>query len=478
MIDKVKKKYNNLSIIAKASLWFMFCGIIQKGISVLTTPIFTRLLSTTQYGQFSIFNSWLQIFTIITTFRLDFAVFNKGMSKYPNDRDEYTVTMQSGMTILTFAVFCIYLIFRDHINQFTEMNTFVTCLMFLELLFMPAIRVWTLRQRYSYKYVSVVAVTLALALVNASVGVIAVYFSEEKGYARIFSYVAVEVAFGIVLYIVNLKKGKKIFTYDYIKFAVLFNIPLIPYYFSSYVLTQADRIMIQKMIGLDKVGIYNLAQSVGLLMTIITTSINSALAPWEYQKLAEKKYKDIPRKFYSIMLMVLVLLMLFMAFVPEVVKILASEEYTEAIYIIPSVAASAFFMLISDLFSNIEFYHDKNCFATYISIGIAILNVVLNYFGIKFFGYVAAGYTTLICYAIFGVGHVLYSDKLIRQTFGEAVFNKGLILIYGGIIIASAVVMTILYSNIIARYGVMILLISIIVVNRKHIMDTVKNLKK
>ena len=110
------RKYSKLSIVAKARMWFMVCGVLQKGIAVITTPIFTRLLSTTQYGEFTIFNSWLQIFTIITTFRLDFSVFNKGMSKYPDRRDEYTASMQSAMSLLTSAVFIVYLFFSKQIN--------------------------------------------------------------------------------------------------------------------------------------------------------------------------------------------------------------------------------------------------------------------------------------------------------------------------------------------------------------------------
>lgn len=472
------RKYSKLSIVAKASMWFMVCGVLQKGIAVITTPIFTRLLSTTQYGEFTIFNSWLQIFTIITTFRLDFSVFNKGMSKYPDRRDEYTASMQSAMSLLTIAVFIVYLFFSKQINRFTEMSTLVTCLMFLELLFMPAIRVWTLRQRYDYRYIIVVAVTLGISIANAVIGVIAVLITENKGFARIVSFVVVECVAGSIIYVINLKKGKKLFVSEFVKFAVVFNLPLIPYYFSSYVLAQADRIMIQKMVGLDKVAIYNLAQSVGLLMTIVTTSLNSALAPWEYQKLSEGKYKEIPTKFSKIMVIVVVALMLFMAFIPEIVMILASKEYTEAIYIIPSVTACAFFMLLSDLFSNVEFYYDKNRFATYLSIGIAVINIILNYIGINLFGYVAAGYTTLICYTIFGIGHVFYSDYLVKKRLGQYLFKKSEIFLYAGMLIGFAIVMTFLYSRVVLRYAVILGLATIVFVKRKEVIRILTEIKK
>ena len=115
-VKKILKKYNDIPIAAKATLWFMFCTIVQKCISLITTPIFTRIMSTTQYGQFTVYNSWLQIFTIITTLRLNYAVFNKGMSKYKDDRDGYTSTMQSLTFAITAICFIIYLIFHRFIG--------------------------------------------------------------------------------------------------------------------------------------------------------------------------------------------------------------------------------------------------------------------------------------------------------------------------------------------------------------------------
>ena len=64
---------------------------------------------------------------------------------------------------------------------------------------------------------------------------------------------------GLFFYIVNMKQGKFKYKFGYTKFAVLFNIPLIPHYFSEYILNQSDRIMIQKMCSLTDVAFYSVA---------------------------------------------------------------------------------------------------------------------------------------------------------------------------------------------------------------------------
>lgn len=43
-------KYNKMSVPLKASLWYTISNILVKGISLLSTPIFTRVMSQDQYG--------------------------------------------------------------------------------------------------------------------------------------------------------------------------------------------------------------------------------------------------------------------------------------------------------------------------------------------------------------------------------------------------------------------------------------------
>ena len=451
-INLLVRRYKGLSIIAKATFWFMVCGVLQKSVSLLTTPIFARMLTTEQYGQFTIYNSWLNLFSIITTFRLDYAVFNKGMSKFPEDRDRYTSSMQGATSLITIGVFIIYLLFHVQINALTELSTFITCFMFLELFFMPAIRFWTLKQRYEYKYKSVVFVTVLLAVSNALLGVIAVLLTEEKGLARIFSCIIVQVCFGVVLYTINLKKGKTFFDIKYIRFAVLFNIPLILYYFSGYILQQIDRIMIQKMVNYSAAAIYGVAYNVGMILTFVITSINSAFAPWEYEMLGKKKFHQIEEKFHPMTVGVILLMICFIAFAPEAVFILAGEKYSGAVYIIPAVASSIVFQMLSAVYTNIEFYYDKNKYATVIAGVEAVINLILNYLGILMFGYVAAGYTTLFCFMLDTVLHHLYVNRFMKKSEGCIVFHNKKIVFYCLSMVGATVFMTLLYKATFIRY--------------------------
>ena len=139
------EKYKDMSVVAKATLWFFVCTVIQKCISIITTPIFTRLMSVEQYGQVSVFNSWMQIVTLICTFRLDYGVFYKGISKFKNDKDGYTLSMQSLSSIITLIVLFFYLVFRDYINALTELSTFLSLVMIFEVFATFSVSYWSIR---------------------------------------------------------------------------------------------------------------------------------------------------------------------------------------------------------------------------------------------------------------------------------------------------------------------------------------------
>ena len=46
----------------KAGIFYIVSQLIVRGITFLMTPVFTRLLSQTQYNQYKIYESWLLIF--------------------------------------------------------------------------------------------------------------------------------------------------------------------------------------------------------------------------------------------------------------------------------------------------------------------------------------------------------------------------------------------------------------------------------
>lgn len=457
-LEKIANRYKALPVSVRAALWFMVCNVIQKGISVITTPLFTRLLTTDEYGQYTIFQSWLSIFTLVCTFRLSYSVFTKGMSKFPNERDEYTASTQTTMTIITTIVLVVYLLFHGVIDRFTDMGFIMTLAMFAEVYFAQSIILWSLRHRYEFHYQVIIFPTLLLAFLTPTVGLIAVKLSSHKGDARILAGVAVQVVIGIVFYIINVKKSRRLINWTHAKFAMRFNLSLIPHYLSTYILDQADRIMIQKMCSYSYAAIYGVAYQAGSLMRIVTDAINNSIEPWLYHSLEKKRFKDIEKYVIAILMVIIVICIFFISLAPELIYIFGGSKYAEAIYVIPPVAASMFFTFFFSIISNIEFYYDCNMFTMYVSIIGAVLNVILNFIFIRIYGFIAAGYTTLFCYTFFGIAHYMFMTYMVRRKAGRIIIHPSGIAALSIALITVTISMNYLYKHMIIRYIIVALL--------------------
>ena len=374
-----------MSAPVKASLWFAVCNIVQKGIALISTPIFTRLLTTEQYGAYTIYQSWYQIIVIFATLNLSAGVFNNGLIKYENHENEFTSSMQGLSTTITMVLFVVYLCAMNFWNNLFGLSTLFVLAMFVEMIFVPAYNFWSVRQRFEYKYRKIIITTIIIAFGSPALGIISVLSTSYKAEARVLSYVFVQIAVGLFFYVRNTIRGKKFFDKEIWKFALAFNIPLIPHYLAFQVLNQSDRIMISKMVSTGTAAIYSVAYSIAMMMTIVTSAINNSFIPYSYKALKNKDYDSIRKNTNMLLILVGGGCILAMAFAPEIIRIFAAKQYYEAIWIMPPLAASVYFMFLYPLFGNIEFFYEKTKYATIASCIGATSNIILNLIFIRIF---------------------------------------------------------------------------------------------
>ena len=474
-------KYKKLSVPAKAGLWFTICGFIQKGISFITVPIFTRLLTTSQYGVVSVYNSWLSLVSIFCTLNLFYGGFNNGMLDYEDKRDHYVSAIQGLITTISFGWLVIYLVGRVYWNELFEMDSILVFVMFAEILATAGLSLWSARERYEFRYRNLVLITIANAFFASFLSVLAIWLCSKKYGAevKIVCHAIVVLIICGNVYLYNFRKGKCFFDREIWKMALLFNLPLLPHYLSTMVLNQADRIMISKMVGESEAGIYSVAYSAAMILNIMVTAINNSFAPWLYGKLKAKNYEGIDKVVNMLFGGVALVLVMLIAFAPECIFVLAGSKYAEAVMIIPAVASSLYFIFMYQIFANVEFYHKKNKFIAYASVSGALLNIVLNYFGILWFGYVAAGYTTLICYAVFGCAHYIFMKKICNEEMGGVkLFDAKTVFLIGIILVAFSIVLSLIYPYTILRYSILAVIIIILFASKSKILQFIKIIKE
>mgnify|MGYP002533697491 CR=1 FL=1 len=478
MFRKILNKYKNFSLPVKAAFWYTLCNFFNKGLSLLSTPIFTRLMSVEDYGTFVIFQSWFSIIIIFTSLNMFMSGYTKGLILYEKDRKKFSSSLLGLTTTLTIGLLIAYVINMDFFTNLFELSPYLMIFMFLELLFMPALEFWMAEQRFDYKYKNVIFVSAGMNFICLLVSVISVVIFKDKISARVISDVLSKVLFGLVIFVIIFKSGKKYYDKKYWNYSLKFNIPLLPHYLSNYVLSQSDRIMIAKMVGKVQSAYYSVSYSISNVLLLLVLALNNALTPFIYKSIKANKIKEINKIVTPSILLVGLISIFVMALAPEVVYVFAGNKYMEAVKVIPPVAASVYFIYIYSMFSNVEYYYQKNiliAFATTISAG---LNLVLNYIFIKKYGYVAAGYTTFVCYILLSLLHFIFYKKIIKKELPgiKNIYNNTVILIVSIFIIFFMISMTYLYNSIF-RYVVLLLSVLILIIFRKKIFEIYNGIK-
>lgn len=477
MFIQIIEKYKTLPVQIKASFWFLICSFVQKGVSVITTPIFTRLLTPAEYGAFSVFTAWLGIVTVIVTLNLFCGVYIQGLVKFEDLRQQYSSAMQGLCLTLVCVWAVIYFLFMDFWNGVFSLTTVQMTAMLVMVWTSSTFSFWATEQRVTYKYLRLVAITLLVATAKPALGVFLVVHSEDKVTARILGLLIIELAIYIWLFFAQMLRGRQFCSWKIWKYAVLFNLPLIPHYLSGSILNTADRIMIEKMVGASEAGIYSLAYSVSLIMTLFNTSMLQTIEPWLYIKIKARDVGNISRVAYPAFIIVAVVNVALMACAPEVIAIFAPAEYYDAIWIIPPVAMSSYFMFAYTFFAVFEFYYEKTYLITIATMSGAVLKLFLNYIFIDRFGYYAAAYTTLLCFIIYAVMHYIFMMKICHdnmdgaQAYSTRTLSVITLLFMGG---GFAILFT--YKTPVLRYFFIVVIALIVAVKRGYIIDTIKNL--
>lgn len=468
------KSIKNMPKGVKSSIALFFASLISKGIAYITTPIFTRMLSPSEYGQVSVFLTWQNIFGIVAMFCLMNGVFNNGMVDYPEERDNYSFSMLILSNIITIIFSIIIFSLFPILNKTLNIELYQLILMCLIYFFQPAYSFWSARQRYELKYKKNVLWSIIIAIVSPVTAILLIFiFPEHRLKARIIGAEGSLILFYIGFYMYVAKQNSFKIDNKFWKAAFLFNLPLIPHYLSSLLLSSSDRVMISMLVSDEAAAYYSVAASIASVVLIVWNAVNSSLIPFTYEKCRNKNYESLSAVTLVILIVFALCCVILVLIAPELVKIMATSEYSEAIYVIPPLVGGVFFQVLYYVFSNIVYYYKKPVYVMVASIVATVLNLLLNYFLIRKYGYIAAAYTTIICYIVQASIDYLAMKKVV----GKSIYNDSQLLLLSLCVVVFVLLSNILYKYSTYRYLVLAFVVICVVASYKRIVCLLKTLK-
>lgn len=444
---------NNKKSIIKAGLGYTVGNYLIKGINFLTIPVFTRILSTSDYGIYNTYLAYEGILFLICGLGLHASV-KKAKYNFGEEFDEYNSSIMVLSLFNLFVLLCIFTAFSSWIGIKLSLSPSLLIVLlfhsfgsYLLLYFNDYLSLY-----YQYKRYILVSGFNAGLNVALSIVLILYVFPSQRSTGRILGTAIPVLITGIYIVGFIFSRFSPTIKLEYWKYALSYSLPIIPHGLSQLILNQADRVMITEMIGTSETGIYSFAYTIYTVVMVTSTSLNNVWTTWFYEKLGEKSYKEIKNRSseYTEIFAIFVTSILFISI--EVVRIIADSSYWDSIYCVVPIIISGFFWFMYTLQVSVEYYYEKTIIIAAGSIIVAVLNIILNYYFIPMYGYIAAAYTTLVSYMLYAIVHTLIARFIVHRSL----FDKKTSILMSLMVCAAGAVTIICIDYWIIRYACLI----------------------
>lgn len=401
----------------KAGAGYVLGNYFLKGISFITIPIFSRLMAASEYGLFNTFIAYEAILYIFMGLALHSSFKNAKYKFTGFDEHRYNTFVSSSIMIIIISIviwFFITFMFRDSLSSLLHIDNIGLILLVLYSGGSAILACFNSYVALDYKYHSFLKISFANALCNIVISLILMLtvLKEDKYLARTLGTTIPIIFISIYICLMFFKKEHpKLFSSD-MKWGIKYSLPIIPHGISQVILSQFDRIMITTMVSSMASGIYSFAYNIYTILAITANSLDNVWNPWIFEKMHNNEYAII-KKYSSLYAGgMLIISMIVIVISPELILLLGGSKYKESVYCVIPIVASGYFSFLYTIPASVEYYYEKT---NYIALGTsfaAIMNVVLNYFFINKYGYVAAAYTTLVTYIVYFDVHYIIAKKI------------------------------------------------------------------
>ncbi|MBQ8321834.1 MAG: oligosaccharide flippase family protein [Clostridia bacterium] len=409
-------KRNALSLRLKrpvtASLSYMIAGAMTKLIGIISTPIFTRLLSGEEYGSYTLYMSYLGLATTVAAASISAQVLYRGFEKYKGEEEGFGYTalvVGESFSLLLSLIF----IFT---TSLTGLEADMIFALSLQLMTDTVLNLTFARYRYKYNYRRIIYINLFTSALSPLIA-IALTVGAGVGYkGRVYALLGVSLIAVAPIAISTVRQGIEKFDRRKAIYIIKNSFPLIPNAAAAALNAEIDKLMISAHLGATALAKYSIAHTLGLGLGFLVTSLNSALYPWVIRKLSANKTEQLIPLIRLILSSLGALIMVLTSLVPEIFGLLAPTEYGSAKYASIPLALCAIPAFATSFITTCIVYAEKSPYTTLSAAASALTSLMSSAILIPRFNYIGAGISLLLSnvIALFVNYILLYRCKMAR----------------------------------------------------------------
>jgi O-antigen/teichoic acid export membrane protein len=438
---------SNIKKLAGQTMWYGVSSIAARFLFYLLTPYFTTKLTVARYGDMSILYAAIPFLNVIFTYGIETAYF-RFATKESDSKAIYNtsiISIVSSTVLLTsilifFKTSIAHLLRLDSNPEFIVYAAMIIAFDTLSTLPFAKLRLDQRPRKYALIRILTICLQIAVTYFLLSVsprlaahnpdGFFATFYNPDYG----VGYIIIANMIASFSALIFLRKEFFSFKFQFNKkiwvAMMIYSMPLIIAGFGGMINETFDRIMLSWLAPVsnvtaakDQVGIYSACYKLSILITLFIQAFRMGAEPFFFKqaegKNPQKVYARV-MKFFVITITVMFLVVslyidiwkYFLSTDPEKLKI-----YWTGLKVVPILLLANMFL---GIYYNLSIWYKlthKTVAGAYITIVGAAITLVINYFFIPYFGYMACAWATFACYGSMMVISFIWGQKDYRIPY-------------------------------------------------------------
>jgi O-antigen/teichoic acid export membrane protein len=402
---------------------YTFSTILGRGINIFLLPIYTRYLTTNEYGIIEILAITFTLLNLILPLEISQALARFVPDPKNKINKSSYATVAFWFTALAFGIGSLFVFWAPDFfaniiltgpghKLIIKLAAIAMLLTALKNLIVNQLRI-NLQSMAS----AISSITYGLIMALMSVLLIVKFNYGVEGY--IWGQITAS-ALTLILGLFFSKKSIPIsfhFEYGKLKEMLTFSAPLVLSSAAVYVNMFTDRWMLRYWLGLNEVGIYSVSYRVAALLGIILAPFQMSLTPIIYRQYKDKDTPATIDKLFKYFLIIIIPLTgLLGFFAKEIIRILSGTEYYSADRQVLLLSIATIMMFIYNFSPGLAIAKKTKLIAM-INIITALVNIYLNFLFIPIYGRMGAATATLIASFISMIFYFPLSNKFYKISY-------------------------------------------------------------
>ena len=380
-------------------------------ITFLLLPLYTGILSTSEYGIVDLLNTLVALCLPLVTFQVEQAIFRE-LIEVRNEQNKKELIISSGFYTIIFQSLVFLVLFIIISNFFDNNYKFflagnVIVHIFLSL-FLQISRGFGDNKKYAFGSFLSAAATIIFNIIFIVIirfGAYGMLLGTMVG--QLIAVIYLFFIFRLYKYI-KFKQYKK----EIVKRLWKYSLPLIPNAISWWIFNASDRVIATNFLGVAQNGILAASLKFSAVYTNLygvfnmswTESISMAIKDKDLDSYFNNTFDVVMRLFISMAICII-------AFIPFVFPIMINDKFSTGYGLVPISIVGSLFNVVVGLISVIYVGKKNTKAIANTSIVSAIINVIIHLLLIKTIGLYAAVISTFSAFFIMSIYRILDINK-------------------------------------------------------------------